>query len=71
MLALIYIAESKGLKQVANYWNAVLEMNNFRKQSFFRNVFKLMNHNLKFKKLAIFGIAFKKDTNDARESPAI
>ena len=71
MLALIYLAECKGLKEVANYWNAVIEMNNYRKKNFFQKMFKAMNHNLKGKKLAIFGVAFKKDTNDARESPAI
>lgn len=71
MLALIYIAESKGLKEVANYWNAVLEMNDYRKKNFFESMFKSMNCNLKNKKLAIFGVSFKKDTNDARESPAI
>ena len=59
------------LKEVANYWNAVLEMNDYRKKNFFESMFKSMNCNLKHKKLAIFGVSFKKDTNDARESPAI
>ena len=71
ILALIYLAEMKGKKEVANYWNAVIEINNYRKRTFFLNMFKAMNYNLKNKKLAIFGVAFKKDTNDARESAAI
>ncbi len=71
MLALIYLAEAKGLHEVANYWKAVIDMNDYRKKTFFQRVFKELNSNLKGKKLAILGTAFKKDTCDARESPAI
>lgn len=71
ILALIYLAECKGLHEVANYWNAVIEMNNYRKKKFFQRVFHELNSNLKGKKLAILGTAFKKNTNDARESPAV
>lgn len=71
ILALIYLAEAKGLTDVANYWMAVIEMNDHRKKKFFQRVFTQLNSNLKGKKLAIFGTAFKKDTCDARESPAI
>lgn len=46
-------------------------MNNFRKKTFFQRIYKELNSNLKNKRIAIFGIAFKKDTCDARESPAI
>jgi UDPglucose 6-dehydrogenase len=56
---------------VADYWMAVINMNNYRKQTFFKRVYLNLNSNLKGKKLAIFGIAFKKETCDARESPAI
>ena len=71
ILALVYLAELKGLTEVANYWNAVISMNNHRKKMFFRRVYNQLNSNLKGKKLAIFGTAFKKGTCDARESPAI
>ena len=71
ILALIYLAESKGLDEVAEYWNQVIEMNEFRKKNFFLRVYKALNHNLVKKKLCIFGTAFKKDTNDPRESPAV
>ncbi len=46
-------------------------MNEFRKKNFFLRVYKALNHNLVNKKLCIFGTAFKKDTNDPRESPAV
>lgn len=46
-------------------------MNNYRKKKFFQRVFHELNSNLKGKKLAILGTAFKKGTCDARESPAI
>lgn len=46
-------------------------MNNYRKKKFFQRVFYELNSNLKGKKLAILGTAFKKGTCDARESPAI
>lgn len=71
ILALIYLAECKGLDEVADYWNKVIEMNEFRKKNFFLRVYKALNHNLVNKKVCIFGTAFKKDTNDPRESPAV
>lgn len=71
MLALIYLAECKGLHEVANYWMSVIEMNNYRKKKFFQRVFHELHSNLKGKKLAILGTAFKKGTCDARESPAL
>jgi UDPglucose 6-dehydrogenase len=71
ILALIYLAEMKGLTEVANYWDAVIQINEFRKKNFFLRVFQSLNFNLKGKKLCILGTAFKKDTNDPRESPAV
>jgi UDPglucose 6-dehydrogenase len=56
---------------VAEYWSQVIEMNEFRKKKFFLRVYKALNQNLRKKKIAIFGTAFKKDTNDPRESPAV
>lgn len=66
ILALIYLAERKGLTEVANYWNAVIEINEYRKKNFFLRVFQSLNFNLKGKSVCIFGTAFKKDTNDPR-----
>ena len=66
ILALIYLAECKGLHEVSRYWMSVIEMNDFRKKKFFQIVFHELHSNLKGKKLAIFGTAFKQGTNDAR-----
>ena len=71
MLALIYLAELKGLQEVADYWNAVISMNDYRKRKFFERIFETLNYNIKNKKICILGTAFKKDTNDPRESPSV
>ncbi len=71
ILALTYLAEYKGLHEVAAYWNQVIEMNEFRKKNFFLRVYQELNQNLRNKKICIFGTAFKKDTNDPRESPSV
>lgn len=66
ILALIYLAELKGLYEVANYWQAVINMNEYRKKTFFERIFQTLSFNIKNKKVCILGTAFKKDTNDPR-----
>jgi UDPglucose 6-dehydrogenase len=50
---------------------AVIKMNEYRKRIFFERIFETLNFNIKNKKVCILGTAFKKDTNDPRESPAV
>jgi len=69
--SLTYLAESLGLPEVALYWQQVLEMNDFQRSRFARQVIATLNNSLRGKKVAILGYAFKKDTGDARESPAL
>ena len=71
ILNLVYIASSYGLDQVANYWEQVIIMNDYQKQRFAHNIIKTLYNTVSGKKIAFFGWAFKKDTNDTRESPAI
>lgn len=71
LLALVYLAESLHLPEVAQYWKQVLLMNDYQKQRFAVKVVSSMLHNVRRKKLSIYGFAFKKDTNDFRDSPAI
>jgi len=69
--SLTYLAESLGLPEVAAYWQQVLTMNDFQRNRFANQVISSLNNTLRRKKIAILGYAFKKNTGDARESPAL
>ena len=71
ILNLVYLCEHFGLPEVAAYWNSVIEMNDYQKHRFCRRVISTMFNTVADKKIAILGFAFKKDTNDTRESAAI
>ncbi|MEO2194295.1 MAG: UDP binding domain-containing protein, partial [bacterium] len=55
----------------ANYWESVVTMNDYQKQRFVERIISAMFNTIKRKKIAIYGFAFKKDTGDTRETPAI
>jgi UDPglucose 6-dehydrogenase len=71
ILNLVYICESYGLREVARYWESVLAMNEFQEARFVRTMIREMFNTIVGKKIALFGFAFKADTSDTRESPAI
>ena len=71
ILNLAYMCEHLGLQEVADYWNSVIEMNDYQKKRFSANVLSHLFNTVSHKKIALFGFAFKKDTNDTRESAAI
>jgi UDPglucose 6-dehydrogenase len=71
ILNLVYICESYGLHDVARYWESVLQMNVFQETRFVRNMIHEMFNTLTGKRIALFGFAFKANTSDTRESPAI
>ena len=71
ILNLAYMCEHFGLQKVADYWNSVIEMNDYQKKRFSANVLSHLFNTVSHKKIALFGFAFKKDTNDTRESAAI
>lgn len=71
ILNLVYIAQSYGLKEVADYWEQVIIMNDHQKHRFAKNIIKTLYNTVSGKKIAFLGWAFKKDTNDTRESAAI
>jgi len=71
ILNLVYIARSYGLAEVADYWEQVITMNDYQKRRFAQNIITKLNNTLSGKKIALLGWAFKKDTNDTRESAAI
>jgi UDPglucose 6-dehydrogenase len=71
ILNLVYIAESYGLQEVARYWESVLQMNEYQESRFVRTMLREMFNTIAGKRIALFGFAFKADTGDTRESPAI
>ena len=71
ILNLVYIAKSYGLDEVANYWEQVVTMNEHQKQRFSDNIVQTLYNTVSGKKITFLGWAFKKDTNDTRESAAI
>lgn len=71
ILNLVYIAKSYGLNEVAQYWEQVIWMNNYQKRRFAEHIITTLNNTLSGKKIVFYGWAFKKDTNDTRESAAI
>lgn len=71
ILNLVYLCEHFGLPEVAAYWEQVVLMNDYQKRRFSTAVVKTMFNTVSDKKIAIWGFAFKKDTNDTRESAAI
>ena len=71
LLNLVYLCEFFGLPDVAAYWNKVIEMNDWQKRRFSSNIVSTLFNTVNGKRIAMFGFAFKKDTNDTRESAAI
>lgn len=71
ILNLVYIAKSYGLNEVADYWEQVIIMNDHQKTRFAHNIIRTLYNTVSGKKIAFLGWAFKKDTNDTRESAAI
>ena len=71
ILNLVYIAQSYGLNEVADYWEQVIIMNDHQKRRFAKKIIKTLYNTVSGKKIAFLGWAFKKDTNDTRESAAI
>lgn len=71
ILNLVYISQSIGLPEVADYWEQVIIMNDYQKRRFAENIISTLYNTVSGKKIVFYGWAFKKDTNDTRESAAI
>ncbi|KAL9033399.1 MAG: hypothetical protein Q9214_007534, partial [Letrouitia sp. 1 TL-2023] len=68
---IVYLSESLHLYQVAEYWRAIIKMNEHQKSRFAKRIISCLFNNLSNKRIAVLGFAFKKDTSDTRESPTI
>merc|ERR1712207_40056 len=71
ILNLVYICEQFGLDEVAKYWQQVVDMNEYQKKTFTGRIIQALFNTVSKKKIAVLGFAFKKDTGDVRETPAI
>jgi len=71
ILNLVYLCEHFGLPEVAAYWESVVKMNNWQKSRFTQKIVQTLFNTVSGKRIAVLGFAFKKDTNDTRESAAI
>lgn len=71
ILNLVYLCEYFGLPEAAAYWEQVIILNDYQKRRFAMNIIQTLFNTVSGKKIAMLGWAFKKDTNDTRESAAI
>jgi UDPglucose 6-dehydrogenase len=71
ILNLVYLCETYGLNECAAYWNQVVIMNDYQKKRFTEKMVAKMFNTVTGKKIAMLGYAFKKDTGDVRETPAM
>ena len=67
---LVYLCESMKLASVAEYWQQVIDLNDYARQRFCDNIVHTMV-NVKNKKIAIMGFSYKPDTSDCRQTPAV
>jgi UDPglucose 6-dehydrogenase len=71
ILNLAYLCNYYGLPEVADYWEGVIKINEYQQERFIANILNAMFNTLAGKKICILGFAFKANTGDTRESPAI
>ena len=71
ILNLVYLCQQYGLDEVADYWQGVISINDYQKNRFASRIQQALFNTVNGKKIAFWGWAFKKDTNDTRESAAI
>ncbi len=71
ILNLVYLCRNYGLNEVADYWEQVILINNYQTNRFSNNIINELGGNIKDKTITILGWAFKKNTNDSRESSSI
>jgi UDPglucose 6-dehydrogenase len=71
ILNLVYLCRHYGLEEAADYWERVIRINDYQQERFVRNMLGAMFNTLAGKRICLWGFAFKANTGDTRESPAI
>ena len=71
ILNLVYLCRHYGLDEVAEYWHQVVKINDYQKNRFAKKIIAGLNGTVNQKKVTLLGWAFKKNTNDTRESASI
>jgi len=71
ILNLVYLCEHYQLNEIAAFWEQVVTLNDYQMERFVKRILQAMFNTLVGKKIAVFGFAFKPDTGDTRDSPAI
>lgn len=71
VLNLVYLCRSYGLADCADYWEGVVRMNEVQQQRIVERTLHALFNTLSGKRLALFGFAFKANTGDTRETPAL
>ena len=71
ILHLSYLCEYYGLPEVADYWESVIRINEWQTDRFFQSILQEQFNTLAGKTITLLGFAFKQDTGDTRDSPAI
>ncbi|MEI6807569.1 MAG: nucleotide sugar dehydrogenase [bacterium] len=71
ILNLVYLCEHYSLHQVAEYWRQVVVINDYQQERFVNSILRAMFNTVAGKRIALLGFAFKANTGDTRESPAI
>ena len=71
ILNLVYLCEHYQLNEIAAFWEQVVTLNDYQMERFVKRILQAMFNTLVVKKIAVFGFAFKPDTGDTRDSPAI
>ncbi len=71
VLSLVYICRSYGLDEEADYWEGIIRMNDAQQRRIVTRLREALGGSLEDRRIALFGFAFKANTGDTRETPAL
>lgn len=71
VLSLVYICRSYGLDEEADYWEGIISMNDAQQRRIVTRLRDALGGSLEDRRIALFGFAFKANTGDTRETPAL